>query len=151
MRNELDRENLQKELDHICSEIDRICKSAKFNTVELFQDVGLEGERTYPEGTGTRELLEAAASDATKEAANVSAEESSPKQVIKIEYFEHDAVNTAQTPGSGSSLAQDMTLEAVKLPPSAAERTAAETSAGLTQAAIRLRLRFWTQSRAALL
>ena len=44
MRNELDRENLQKELDHICSEIDRICKSAKFNTVELFQDVGLEGE-----------------------------------------------------------------------------------------------------------
>lgn len=107
---ELDRENLQKELDRICSEIDRICKSAKFNTIELFQDVGLEGERTYPAGAGARKLLEAAASAATREAASVSAEESSPKQVIKIEYVEHDAVNTAQTPGGGSSLAQDMTL-----------------------------------------
>ena len=48
MRNELDRENLQKELDHICSEIDRICKSAKFNTVELFQDVVWRGSAPIP-------------------------------------------------------------------------------------------------------
>ena len=50
---ELDRENLQKELDNLCQEIDRISAGANFNGIKLFQDDGLEYERspgkpTYP-------------------------------------------------------------------------------------------------------
>lgn len=42
----LNRENLQKELDNLCQEIDRISTSANFNGIKLFQDDGLEFERS---------------------------------------------------------------------------------------------------------
>lgn len=43
---ELDRENLQKELEQLCGEIDRITGSANFNGIKLFQDQGVGFERS---------------------------------------------------------------------------------------------------------
>lgn len=54
-QDELDRESLQKELEQLCSEIDRIATSANFNGIELFQDRG------YPYEGSTAETLRAAA------------------------------------------------------------------------------------------
>lgn len=44
MRDELDREALQKELEEICGEIDRIATSTKYNGIHLFQDYGRQFE-----------------------------------------------------------------------------------------------------------
>ncbi|MDE7246011.1 MAG: hypothetical protein K2O18_18825 [Oscillospiraceae bacterium] len=62
---ELDRENLQKELDHLCSEIDRIAESANFNGIELFQNRGVEYESSAidPRLVKFRQELEKAQSD----------------------------------------------------------------------------------------
>ena len=42
----LDRANLQKELDQITSEVDRITTSANFNNIKLFQNLGAAYERS---------------------------------------------------------------------------------------------------------
>lgn len=42
-----DRDGMQDELEHICSEIERIAKTTNYNRISLFQDDGYEYECTY--------------------------------------------------------------------------------------------------------
>lgn len=44
-QDEVDRENLQKELEQLCNEVGRIVETTNYNGVELFQDIGYEMER----------------------------------------------------------------------------------------------------------
>lgn len=137
---ELDRENLQKELDQLCQEIDRISTGANFNGIKLFQDDGLEYERspgtpTYPsadpvqpeakrakqpqasrsqapEASRTAPVQAAPAPAAPSQAAQSrTAQGTGTQQVFHIEYIEYDAVSTTQTPGGSNTLGKDMTIQ----------------------------------------
>lgn len=50
---QLDREALQKELDQLCTEIDRIAENANFNGIRLFQDKGQAYETAKPTAAGS--------------------------------------------------------------------------------------------------
>lgn len=120
-QDELDRESLQKELEQLCSEIDRIATSANFNGIELFQDRG------YPYEGSTAETLRAAAKkqaetrqetvvqqqksaetvpqEKTAEIAKQPVREEVPaKPKVEVFFIEHDLISgVTQTPTGGAN------------------------------------------------
>lgn len=137
---ELDRENLQKELDNLCQEIDRISTGANFNGIKLFQDDGLEFERspgtpTYPsadpvqleavrtkqsqagrsqppEVSRTAPLQTVSTPAALSQTERTQAElGDGTRQVVQITYIEHDVVSTTQAPNGSSTLGKDIMVQ----------------------------------------
>lgn len=99
---ELDRENLQKELNHLCSEIDRISKSANFNGIELFQDVGLEGERGYPDEVPVKQQVPAMPAATGNVVQTPPQKEQTQQPDIHVYTIEHD-VAASQSPNGTTS------------------------------------------------
>ena len=104
---ELDRESLQRELDQLCGEIDRIAQDARFNTIPLFQNKGFEYESAEA-AEQYNQTLHLTETEGTADARNLSELLGDQKSDSKVNlvYLEHDKVTTTpNTSGAGSGLA----------------------------------------------
>lgn len=110
----LDRRTLQAELDQLCSDIDRIAKSANFNGIKLFQDKGLQFEEPKKISTVSKSMARQAL------AAAQTAQSAAPRTLtdllegkntgdLNIVYIEQSNASVTATPtGQGSgTLASD--------------------------------------------
>lgn len=97
-QDELDRESLQKELEQLCSEIDRIATSANFNGIELFQDRG------YPYEGSTAETLRAAAKKQAETRQETAVQQQKSAETVPQEKTAEIAEQPVQEPKEPTTL-----------------------------------------------
>ncbi len=91
----LDRQVLQRELDQICDEIDRIARNTRFNTVHLFQNKGYD----YETSKGAASAIPVIQTPVPDETPSSSIEIDA--NAVNIVYTEHASV-TATPSGNGT-------------------------------------------------
>lgn len=119
-QDEIDRESLQRELDQLCDEIDRIAEDTSFNSIRLFQNQGFAYESTVLHKT----FRPAASPNTQTSRVSQTQSQAEPRTLeellerkkpgeLNILYVErNDSVTTDTTVGTGSqnTLGRDITV-----------------------------------------